>query len=460
MKFPSLIGSGLGAVLWLLPSAVAQTQPQLLGSTDAQVAIVRSVQVIAEHDGPALEIVSSRPLVPSMRLLENPKRLVIDLPNANLYSSRKLVDFHNADVSGIRVNQFQSNPPIGRIVVDLSNPVTYTWDAAGNRLMIRLRTSETAAAKPATVPAITRGVEPAVTPTSSGSSGAVLLAGSGIGGGSSVTAGSDTAILKLGRGGEVRVCPGTTVSVTTSQNGRTLMLGMSTGSLEAHYRLDASADSILTPDFRIQLPGPGEFDYAVSADSKGNTCVRALPGNTASVIISELLGDGTYQVKPTESVMFHSGRLTLVDATIPPGCGCPPPMPQVMRAAAPPTSEPIQAAALRFPLKEEDRPVEAASAAKAPAPGPETAPLPPSKPNDVHVQVDAPFVFRAEDLPKPAAPEASAPPVQQAELLRLRGTPESSLVQTVAPPPPKVAAKPEHHGFFGKIRGFFSTIFG
>jgi hypothetical protein len=463
MKCPSFTGAGFLAAVSLLAVSAAQTKPQLLASTEIQVSVVRSVQVVAEHDGPALEIVSTHPLVPSIRTLENPRRLVIDLPNANLSSSRRLVDFHSQEIGGIRVNQFQKDPPIGRIVIDLSRPVGYTWDAAGNRLMIRLRSTDQAAARLPSVPAFTPGVQPAVVPLASSSGGAVLLAGSGIAAGSSVTAGSDTAILRLGRGGEVRVCPGTTVSVTASQNGRALMLGMSTGALEAHYRLEASADSILTPDFRIQLPGPGEFHYAVSADSKGNTCVRALPGNTASVIISELLGDGTYQVKPSEQAVFHSGRLTLVDAAVPPACGCPPPQPQVMRAAALLAPEPVQAAALRVPLSKQTTPGTSAASSETSGfnqglAGPETAPLPPSRPNDIHVEVEAPFVFRAGD-PPPASSAVPAP-VQQAELLKLRGMPETPGLQTPALPPTKADARPEHHGFFGRIRGFFSSIFG
>src|SRR5690242_10130900 len=83
-------------------------------------------------------------------------------------------------------------------------------------------------ATPPKVAGISAAPQPAVVPISPGSSGAVVLAGNRISAGSSITAGADAALLHLARGGEVRVCPGTTVSVTPSQNGHDLMLGMST----------------------------------------------------------------------------------------------------------------------------------------------------------------------------------------------------------------------------------------
>jgi AMIN domain-containing protein len=407
-------------LLLLMTAAVAQSSPRLLASSE-NATVVRSIQASAEANGPVVEIISSRPLVPAISKLENPPRLVIDLPNARLTGHEKRLDFQGSEINGVRLSQFQQDPPVARIVVDLSKPVNYSWDAAGNRLMVRLHPT-VEAAKAAPVPTISSAMLPG-----SGVSGGVVLAGSRVATGSAVTAGADTAVLRLGRGGEILVCPRTTVSVTSSQNGGTLMLGMSTGALEAHYSLGTAADSILTPDFRILLAGPGEFHYGVSADSRGNTCIQALPGNTSAVIVSELLGDGTYQVKAAEQVMFHAGKLSAADTAVPLNCGCPPSTPPLMRASAATTPDP-----------------------RRPIPGSETAPLPALKPNDIHVQVDVPMVFRASD-----PPPVTAAPTLEASLLPLRDMPAPASFEAVVRPP-----KPAHHGFLGKLRGFFSAIFG
>jgi hypothetical protein len=410
----------IGGLLLISAGTAAQSGPKLLASSESP-AVVRSVQPLAEANGPVVQIISSRPLVPAISKLENPPRLVIDLPNARLAGHERRRDLRGSEINGVRVNQFQQDPPVARIVVDLSKPVTYTWDAAGNRLMVRLHPMEEAVEAVPT-PAITREVLPA-----SGVSGGVMLAGSRVTTGSAVTAGEEIAVLRLGRGGEVLVCPRTTVSVTTSQNGRAMMLSMNTGALEAHYSLDTAADSILTPDFRILLAGPGEFHYGVSADSRGNTCIQALPGNTAAAIVSELLGDGTYQVKAAQQVMFHSGKLSAADTAVPMNCGCPPTTPPLVLASASTMVDP-----------------------RRPVPGSETAALPASNPNDIHVQVDVPMVFRASDpaLLPPA-------PASEARLLPLRDLPVRASFEAVVAPP-----KLAHHGLFGKLRGFFSAIFG
>jgi AMIN domain len=435
-----------------------------------KIAAIKSFRIVQEKDGPAVEILSTKPLVPSIQAISDPPRLVIDLPNARLDTQQKRISVQADQISAIRADQFQQNPPVARVVVDLLAPRAYTWDAAGNRLVVHLgkNPSQTSSSpfQPPTAPSLTSAPQPVVTAVRA--AGPLALAGNDAGTGSAITAGPDTAVLRLSSGGEVHVCPGTTVSITPSQNRHNLMLSMNTGALEAHFALDASSDSVMTPDFRILLVGPGEFHYAISADSQGNTCVRALPGNTASAIVTELLGDRTYQVKATDQLMFRSGQLDRVDMAVPLECGCPPPRDPPLRA----TSDlPMQSQALP-PANASPAPVaETTQAESAPSGGlPATgvpaaaAPLDASvAPNELHVQVEAPFVFHATG-PPPA-------PVEDVRALPLDSRPrEAPAVAAPLPPPTKESPRPagtetasanhaQARGFFRKLGGFFAALF-
>jgi len=453
---PGHIRAQASSPVSLQPGAPPEVAPQQLVDRHAPPALLRSVKVILNPDEPAVEITATRPMVPSIKVYENPKRLVIDL-NKSYVSESKWVRVHSPQLSGMRVSQFRTDPPVVRIVLDLLKPAGYTWKADGNRLTVRLAPPgktpvEDVSAKG---PSLEQGVKPALITPVPGTSGAVMEAGSHTTTGSSVYAGLETAILHLPRGGEVRVCPGTTVSVTYSQNGRDLMLGMSTGALEVHYALTDSIDAVVTPDFRIVLPGPGQFDYAFSADSRGNTCVRSLPGNRSPVVVAELMGEGLYDVKPTQEVTFHSGHLASIAATAPPDCGCPEPGAMVMRAAnQPPTQAP--------PAVAEQQP---SSAPQIAANTPETAPLPAAKPSDVQVQVDAPFVFRGDQPSPPQPPKTVKTEPEKAENIDLpivyapKPQPTEVMVQPATPPEKPAKPSSPHRGFMGKLKGFFSSIF-
>ncbi len=442
--------------------------------------LVTGVRIVHEHGTPAVEILSSGgPVIPEIQMLDSPPRMVIDLPNSRLGITQKRIAVQKEKILAIRVDQFQKTPPVTRIVLDLSAPYGYSWDGAGHRLMVRLKPAEdlnagTKNSPPAsTVAGMARGAEPVVVPVSGGAG--AMVAGSRLASGSAITAGSETTVLRVSGGGEVRVCPGTTVSVTPSQTKRDLMLGLSTGAIEAHYSLRASADAVLTPDFRILFAGPGEFHFAISADAHGNTCVRALKGNTSSAIVSELMGDRIYQVKPAEQAVFHAGQINKVDGDVPLECGCPAPSP-VMRAQAAfapnvPDSELPEKVRVGERTAENANPVPAAkvaggsasaagkslSAANPPtrlSNGPETAPLPPSQPNDLHVQVDAPLIFNAKNRAASAPPA----PVQAAQELPMEDSParQVHLDAVVQAPAPE---KPEHRGLLHRVKGFFGAIF-
>ncbi len=430
----------------VVPKASSQNAgPQPTNSSKPEPAVVTSVRVVHERGVPALEVVSTHPVVPTIRMLDSPPRLVMDIPNARTGLKRKRIPVLQENILTIRAEQYQIEPPVMRIVLDLLVPYGYTWDVAGNRLMVRL--------KPPEDPDVARKKSPFQAPKAlslssaaatvvvpgTGGVGEVVMADKRFAAGQSVTAGSDTAVLQLSRGGEVRVCPGTTVSVTPSKSTHDLMLGVSTGALETHYALDASADTVLTPDFRILFAGPGEFHFAISTDSHGNTCVRGLKGNTSSALVAELMGNRVYHVKPTEQAVFHSGRIDKVDTDVPLECGCPPPVP-VMRANVSPTTTIPDSAAANTNLGPLSN-------------GPETRPLPPSQPGEVHVQVEAPFVFEGKKRPPPLpADEVSALPV-------IASANKPVQLEPQVQPPPVSSPQTERHRMLRRIGRFFADIF-
>jgi hypothetical protein len=269
--------------------------------------------------------------------------------------------------------------------------------------------------------------------------GSVVLAASGTSvlSGSQVSAGQSAAVLKLQRGGELRICPRTSLGVNTSPTGGELMIGFNTGALELHYTLAGGSDTVMTPDFRIQMIGPGTFNLALAANPDGSTCVRPLAGSGAGVIVSEILGGGSYQVTPDAAVTFAQGKIAGAKKGSFAGCGCPAPAgPAAPAPAVSLASQPV-------------------------APPPEQKPPP-----ETHLEMETPMVYEggstapiytasrlssatgnhAASETKPAA-EAPASP-----------QPEAS---TAAPAKsPTAAPSAEKPGFFRRIGRFFSKTFG
>ncbi len=263
--------------------------------------------------------------------------------------------------------------------------------------------------------------------------GAVVLANAGtnVMSGSSIAAGAQAATLKLERGGSMQICPGTSLAVTTSQNGRQLMFSMNTGNVEMDYPIGAAADNLLTPDFRLLLPGPGRLHLAVRVSAKGDTCVQSLASNSSSVVVSEGMGESSYQVKPNEAVIFAGGRISGAMPTHE-TCGCPAPPPTQVANATPP------------PM---------------PTPAPSTA-----QPPETHMVVDAPMIYRATDpvditenvayLRMESKPMSFDPVVLPPSAPTARNV-KSTKAQTTA----SQGSTSQKKGFFAKLSAFFATMF-
>ena len=270
--------------------------------------------------------------------------------------------------------------------------------------------------------------------------GSVVLASTGTSvlSGSQVSAGQSAATLRLQRGGELRICPGTSLSVNTSPAGDQLMIGFNTGSLELHYTLADASDTVMTPDFRIQMIGPGTFHLALAADSGGTTCVRPLEGSGAGVIVSEIMAGGSYQVGPDSPVTFAHGKIAGAKKGAFGACGCP---------APPPTALPVRAASNATP--------------------PASPAVEQKLPQETHLQMETPMVYEG----------GSAVPVASASRLTMEsgnqgsgetkdaaapGSNAFAASQTPAAEPAKSPAAPaaEKPGFFRRVRHFFSRAFG
>lgn len=277
-----------------------------------------------------------------------------------------------------------------------------------------------------------------------------MLAGTGmeVDSGSQLTAGKSVATLRLARGGEVRVCPDSGLSVSAVDNGptppgtdRELMFAMDTGSLELDYPLNDLADTLITPDFKLMLAGPGVFHFAVGVTNRGDTCVKPLRGNSASIIVSEMTGSAVYQIKPGEALMFGNGKLNERTPLIG-SCGCPRPLP-VLEAEK--TPEPAK------PARAED----AAQAALNIVPPQPDAGQP--SPDAVHVQLEAPLVFHGD--------QASQQPYAIAKVkfsaLPNVFSPQENLKPVVLKPGKGEVSQEggKKKGFFGRIKGFFASLF-
>jgi hypothetical protein len=265
--------------------------------------------------------------------------------------------------------------------------------------------------------------------------------------GSSVKAGVSNASVRLLRGGELRVCQGSTVSLTASANGSQLMVGMSSGTIEVHYPLVNSRDSVMTPDFEVGLVGSGVFHLAVSTDQSGNTCVQSLHGNTGSVTVSELMGDGSYTVKPGEQAFFRAGHAGSPGPVVG-NCGCPAPVLVESAAAEPPVTPAVAAP-----------PPVAAAIGPSAGSASVTTPPPAVPPESVHVQVEAPFVFRASELP-PAPDSRMEMELAQVRLSTLpvlgSASPRPPLQETAqAAPPENAKPKKKRHGLWGFLASMF-----
>src|SRR5260370_8560182 len=91
-----------------------------------------------------------------------------------------------------------------------------------------------------------------------------VQAGSGmiVSNGSQLNAGKSPALLRLARGGQVRLCSQSGLGVNTVPGTQGLLLSMKTGEVVVNYPLRGDADTLVTPYFLILPPRPTPFSFS------------------------------------------------------------------------------------------------------------------------------------------------------------------------------------------------------
>jgi type IV pilus assembly protein PilQ len=98
--------------------------------------VLRGITAKAENGSVEVRIAADGALTYKAFRLENPSRLVIDLDGVKNAASKNAVTVEDDVVKRVRAAQFQSAPPVARVVIDLAQKAEYTIDPVGDSLRV------------------------------------------------------------------------------------------------------------------------------------------------------------------------------------------------------------------------------------------------------------------------------------------------------------------------------------
>jgi type IV pilus assembly protein PilQ len=134
----------LPLLVMALITAAAQTQST--GTQASRHAALQKVNVVRMDDGIGVEITARGAVQPKLSTLDHPARVVVDLPNTVVATSRGLISVDGDDVKDVRLGMDGRATPTTRIVVDLAYTCRYELvPGSDNKLLLKLYTKSAAA---------------------------------------------------------------------------------------------------------------------------------------------------------------------------------------------------------------------------------------------------------------------------------------------------------------------------
>jgi len=140
----------------------ASAQTQGAGTDAPRHAALQKVSVVRTADGVSVEIRAHGTVKPRLSTLDNPARIVVDLPNTVVATAHGLISVNGDGVKDVRLGMDGRSTPTSRIVVDLTQACRHELvSGSDNALVLKLYT-RAAVAKAAPVVVKAPAEQPAV----------------------------------------------------------------------------------------------------------------------------------------------------------------------------------------------------------------------------------------------------------------------------------------------------------
>ncbi len=142
------------ATLLSVPISAQTSAPVSAQNSSAKSApdSARVEHVVVRGSGAAMEVeiqTSGAPVSPDAQAITGPDRIVVDFPGVRPSAGLRALEVNRGALKGIRLGLFVDNPPITRVVLDLSEPQSYRISTTQNAIVVKLGA---AGAKPPAAP--------------------------------------------------------------------------------------------------------------------------------------------------------------------------------------------------------------------------------------------------------------------------------------------------------------------
>ncbi len=107
---------------------------------------VQRVVVLGQGAAIEVEIQASGTVAPQSQMIAGPDRIIVDFPGALPAAELRTVKVNRGALKTIRAGLFSANPPVTRVVLDLSEPQSYQIFSVRNVVMLKVGPVKTAGA--------------------------------------------------------------------------------------------------------------------------------------------------------------------------------------------------------------------------------------------------------------------------------------------------------------------------